>query len=702
MKQFWENKKVTAYIALKHHTRFIIPIMEQLAAMGTQTNYLVAQAERSQEITAIEMNLRYSHIFDFLDDSDTKDIYKNYHILRTGFASALLKDKIFSLQVPTVLDKTLFGTAQEYIAFKNYFKQTKVDVCIALHETNRWGKIFAFHAKKNAIPFITFQEGLYSTASAYHDFALTGHTQYSTLNLVWGQKTKEKLANYEAPEEKIISAGNTHITNEIIRLNQHNIRKIKRLEHQCNDGFVGLLLFSINLIPIDELMPLFDVFTKSNRFHLYLKFHPATVRIDIDKWLEQIPEEKKKGVRFIHGEENIYDLMAMSDLCILIEGSTTGLEALAIGKPIVELDLQAKITYDFSLAKENAAIKMNPLQLAQAIENSTDFLSLMNQDGVQSYLESELFESEKSIENVTRILQSVIKAKYCITKEPLISESPQTMEWSIILPVIENPDLLLSLLEILAINSDNENYEVILIRPKVLSKEIDTILSSLEGDILILNTNSQSSLAQMMNLAACQAKGEHLLFCGPNLVPRKDWLTSLKKGFSTHGKNKVFGAKIISRFNNIVHAGMVVDTNNCPVSAYLHLDRNFPHTCKARSFQMIDHFAGIKKELFLSSGGFAHQSGQYLFLDLGLTIEKFLSDPQCIIYLPDVEFTQIKSEPFNFDPFHNDQQDAIFFYSKWHGLLWENEKTLYQQDGVSDLQLNAARMTRAIETANAK
>ncbi|MFH2091054.1 MAG: hypothetical protein ABIJ31_01685 [Pseudomonadota bacterium] len=697
MKPFWENKNVTAYVALKHHTRFIIPIMEQLAAMGAQTNYLVAQAERSQEITAIEMNLGYSHIFDYLDDSDTDDIYKNYHILRTGFACSLLKDNIFSLQVPTVLDKTLFATAQEYIAFKNYFEQEKVDVCIALHETNRWGKIFGYHAKRKGIPFITFQEGLYSTASAYHDFELTGHAQYSTLNLVWGEKTREKLASYEAPQAKIIPAGNTHITDEINRLTRYHIRETKRSEHQCTDGFVGLLLFSINLIPINELMPLLDVFGKNDQFHLYMKFHPATVRIDINKWIEKIPEEKKKGVWFIHGEENIYDLMAMSDLCILIEGSTTGLEALAIGKPIVELDLQTKITYDFSLAKENAAIKMNPAQLAQAIENQTDFLSLMDQTGVQTYLESELFESEKSIENVTRILESVVAAKDSKTREPLADGSQQTMKWSIILPLIENPDLLLSLLETLSIHSDGELYEVILIRPKVVSKQIDTILNSLEGDILILTMTDQSSLPDMMNIAACNARGKYLLFCDKSLVPKKNWLTELEKGFALHGNKKMFGAKIINRFNNIVHAGMVVDVNNCPVCAYLHLDKDFPHTCKARSFQMVDHFAAIEKQLFLSSAGFSPQSGKYLFLDLSLTLERYLSDPRCIVYLPDVEFVRITSDPAN-----KDLQDAIFFYSKWHSLLWESEKKLYDMDGVSELQLSAARMTRAMETAHTK
>jgi hypothetical protein len=50
MDNFWKNKKIIAYIALAHHTRFIIPVMEKLASNGARIRYIVGQAERSQEI----------------------------------------------------------------------------------------------------------------------------------------------------------------------------------------------------------------------------------------------------------------------------------------------------------------------------------------------------------------------------------------------------------------------------------------------------------------------------------------------------------------------------------------------------------------------------------------------------------------------------------------------------------------------------
>ena len=76
MDKFWKNKKIIAYIALLHHTRFIIPIMERLKLLGANVQYVVGQAERSQEITAVECNLNYKHVFSYLSNDDFNDIQK--------------------------------------------------------------------------------------------------------------------------------------------------------------------------------------------------------------------------------------------------------------------------------------------------------------------------------------------------------------------------------------------------------------------------------------------------------------------------------------------------------------------------------------------------------------------------------------------------------------------------------------------------
>ena len=220
MNSFWKDKKVIAYVALMHHTRFIIPIMEKLMQLGASVRYIVGQAERSQEITAVECGFDYYHVFEYPTEEDLDDIQANYLREREKFGQALSTDFAMGTQMVTVMDKTLYSTAQEYIGFRNLLKKEKPDICFALHEVNRWGKMFAFWSKKYNTPFITFQEGL-----GYDpNYGYIGQVQYCTMDLVWGERVRRKFSDFEAPVERILPVGNTHLSEEISRQKQDNIR----------------------------------------------------------------------------------------------------------------------------------------------------------------------------------------------------------------------------------------------------------------------------------------------------------------------------------------------------------------------------------------------------------------------------------------------------------------------------------------------
>ncbi|MCP3873433.1 MAG: hypothetical protein GY699_09805 [Desulfobacteraceae bacterium] len=688
MDVFWKDKKIVAYIALKHHIRFIVPIMEQLAASGADIRYLVGNADRSQEITAIEAKLEYCHAFDYISDSDNNDVCDTYQMLKNGFADSLLKDTAFGVIMPTLMDRILFSTAQEYIGFKNYLATQQPDVCLALHEVNRWGKMFAFQAKKLNIPCITLQEGLLTTATEEKNYNFIGHVQYSALALLWGNATKEKLAAYEAPEDRLILAGNTHLAQEISRIKTHNIRAEKRKRYHSN-GLVSLLIFSIYLPPLTELMPLFQSFVNTKKNQLFIKFHPGTIKTEIDKWLRPLNKKIKESLFLIHGEESTYDLMAISDICILTEGSTTGLEALAMDKPVVELSLDTKGYHASLLSEQNAAISMSPKHLAEHIHQQTHFMDLMNPEGIKTYIQKELHEPEKSIQNAIEIMADSIIAAESKNPGPLISDIAPDLEWTIVLPVIDDPVLFLEILEAISTHSENESFEVVLIMPESLSPDISAITNSLEGDILFLQNKNNQTLWETINQAAVAARGQTLIFMEKTLAPTQGWLTALKEGMTNFNKNTIFGARIINKFNNIVHAGMVVNANGSPVSSYLYVDKKFPPAQTQRPFMMVNHFLCLNKNTFLKIGGFEAKAGVYAFLDYCLKSTKISNHQETVQYLPRLELIQVAPKTSAIS-----KDDSIFFYSKWHGSLWENEDRLYQKDGVSKLQLEAARMTR--------
>jgi len=49
---FLTREIIVAFSALKHHTGFIVPIMENLEEKGTDVMYVIGQGENPQEITA--------------------------------------------------------------------------------------------------------------------------------------------------------------------------------------------------------------------------------------------------------------------------------------------------------------------------------------------------------------------------------------------------------------------------------------------------------------------------------------------------------------------------------------------------------------------------------------------------------------------------------------------------------------------------
>ncbi len=693
MTEFWKNKKIIAYIALAHHTRFITPVMNQLASKGARIKYIVGQAERSQEITAIQMGLAYAHIFDYVTNQDNAAILENYHILRRTFTKSLKNDFILGIMPVTVTDKTLFSTATEYIGFKNLIETEKPDLCFVLHEVNRWGKMFAFWAKKHNIPFITLHEGLMYG----NDFGYSGHAQYATLNLVWGSRVKKKMVGFEAPASKIIPVGNTHLAQEIRRQTQEGIREKIRGKYDVRTDFVTLLILSSRLPALDPFSPVFKAVSQNRGHKIFVKFHPACKKNQIDTWVQSITDRLKQNLFFIHEQESTYDLISACDLVVLGQKSTTGMEALAFGKPLVKLNFAYTPNAVYSFVDQGVAIKMGADELGRALAENTDFSARMDSSRIRCFMENELFDINRSVERVCNTFRKVIQASQDrhFQVQPALPALPSpSLDWSLVVPVPQHPDLFLAQLEAIAVNStEGGAFETLFLLPNTLPDRIRQILDSLEGDVTFIQTGSpdHSSPLEAVNQAVTACAGRMLLFFDTHLAPLKNWLTILKTRMAAHGPGKLFGARIADPAGQIAHAGIVVDRNHTPVCAYHRMRIDFEHALKERSFQMVDHFMAVEKELFIAAGGFTPDAGEYRFLDFCLKTRQLTEDPDSVLFLPDLQCIFL-ADPPEIRPL----EDAIYFYSRWHGTLWESETRLYQQDGLSIEDITRSKLMAAM------
>jgi len=634
------------------------------------------------------MGLKYTHVFDYVDDSDMDDVLKNYRIQQDSIGAALKRDFVLAIRGVTIIDRSLWSSAKEYVGFRNLFRQEKPDLCIALHEMNRWGKMFGFWAKKHHLPYLTLQEGLYYGWG----FGLVGHVQYSTLDLVWGEMTRKKLCNFEAPTDRAIPVGNTHLAEEIRQLQEGNIRKEKRREYKCDQAVVVLLLISTTPPPLTEMIPFFDLFARRKDIRLFIKWHPVARKPVIDQWIESIPERIRKRVVNIHGEESTYNLMAMSDLCVLTETSTTGLEAVAIGKPLVELRLNNPSKSTYSLVEKGVAAPFTPVELARALENNTDFAGLVSRQAVEAYLKEELFDTEGVVERIVEIAKRLIMAREDAPPSRIKPQSEASMDWTIVVPVHKDAEVLLAQLEAVAAHSEGQGeYEVYLLEPEGLSEDVLEILRGLSEDVNRMRIPTGTPLPETMNKAAQQARGRTMLFLGPGVSPLENWLACLRQAIEDYGTKRLFGGRIENRFGSLVHAGMVLNPNNSPISAYQNLDADFPDALKERSFQMLDHFIAVDRNFFLELGGFWDKSGGYAFMDLCLRAKEHMGEMDVAMYLPKVRFVQLCRQT---PSINIDQDAAIHFYGRWHGVLWDNEDELYAKDGISRMEVQKALMER--------
>ncbi len=691
MDVFWKDKQILAYIALPHHTRFITPVMETLSKSGANIHYIVGQAERSQETTAIQLGLDYDHIYDFITDTDHDQIRQHYSLLKQTVATALKKDFLLGTLPVTVTDKTLHATAMEYVGIRNLLAQKKPDLCFCLHELNRWGKMFAFWAKKKQIPFFTLQEGL-----TYNlDFGYSGHAQYATQNLVWGERVKQKMVSFDAPESKIIPVGNTHLAKEIAFQETQQIRKKKRASYGISHCFVSLLLLSSTLPDPDLLAPVFTAVSDTDSQALFVKFHPASKKPQLDQWRSAVKTLFNRHIHFIHAQESTYDLISMADVCVLAQPSTTGLEAIAFGKPLVKLDFAYTPNAPYSFVDQKVAVKMRAQEFADALTDGLDFSCLISEAQKQAFLMREIIDTTGAIETVCRIFKQSIQA----ATTPLTALKPPCCapdkKWSIFVTVPDHPDAFLAQLEAIAFNSRSQgDYEIILLEPHQMSDDIRRIADSLTGDIQRILVRENHHWISTLNTAAASARGERLIFLEKNLAPLEGWLACLNKAFSTHGNKKAFGGRICDTSGRIIGSGMVVDRNNAPVPAYHHLFVEFPPACKERSFQMVDLMLAVEKDLFVQAGGFTPSAGPYWLMDLCLKIHCKTDDPDAIVYLPDLRMIQL-AVPFQ----STDRDSAVYFYSRWHSRLWTSEDALYRSDGISPQNLSHARLAAAMQSA---
>ena len=140
----FSSKKALCFIALPHHNRFLVPIMEALQSEGMQVTYITAAAEGAFEITLNQAHLPYRHVLDFANEETRSRSFDGFKELRSVWQEKILSNYTFQ-SVPVVIqDKVIRAAVENYHSLDRMLTLEKPDLLFALHELNPWGKLLGY------------------------------------------------------------------------------------------------------------------------------------------------------------------------------------------------------------------------------------------------------------------------------------------------------------------------------------------------------------------------------------------------------------------------------------------------------------------------------------------------------------------------------------------------------------------------------
>jgi GT2 family glycosyltransferase len=549
----------------------------------------------------------------------------------------------------------------------------KPDLLFALHELNPWGKILGHLSHRHRIPYFTLQEGLYYADIHYYRF----HTDYSTACIVWGDECRDILMRAGCSDDKIYPLGNTHIWNA--KKEFTDPATVKRTRAAL--GIAGgkkIILFLMSHSHYHPFEPgnFLRWMKERGDFVAVFKWHPATGTEIIDRALEKF--RKDPSIINVH-EMDTYALIGASEICITVGNSTTGLETLAFGKPLLEVRLPDQ-PYSYSekgVAQQAYGFENLGAQIAAILGNGVPSETAAK---VQTYLEHNFtYRDDKTMERIVDLVGLSIAARNEQPRPALRAAEAPSVPCSIILPVDDSaPEILLATLQGIADHSAPELYEVIIV-DCAQSDQTKEILAALGGDVTIIPGHPSWNYSIACNAAAICARGKYLAFLKPGLNPEAGWLEGLLEVAEQESGFGIVGGQVLHNNGLLWHIGTAFDVNQSPFSLYRFMPGQFCGALTQREFCAREFPFLVSRELFCALGGLNPLlHNRFDDIDFSLAVKRA---GRRVLYTPNSRTTYQASS------WHPDaatkRASAIHFYSKWTGSLWQDDGAYLREDGLT-------------------
>ena len=327
-----------------HHVERLRLIVNALQSRGHSVEYLTADNYLNIDPNSahlVKSGLAFKHISAYLPPND----------LAREMTEKLLNSvgEIENYVDPYHLSGSVPEACEAVTGFHGYLLKEKPDLVLGLHENNFWYRILAYKCTQFKIPAVAFQEGLLRLRDETTQGKQSIAADYSTKLLCWSDAARDSYIRAGIPESKLAVTGISHL--------DAYLQPFNREQMAYNLGFDPRRKVVSFLLPQTSryegnwqthLQALAE-WASMNGVQLAVKFHPFES--------EGLVESVERGMRSLKiVKADTLDLVRASSL-VISQHSTVAIETVALGVPLVELDLDNHGILE-SLAEQGVAVSV--------------------------------------------------------------------------------------------------------------------------------------------------------------------------------------------------------------------------------------------------------------------------------------------------------------------------------------------------------
>lgn len=365
--------RVFCFGGRQHHFSRIQPVMLKLREMGHEATWITASNCTNIDPSAeylVPAGEKFLDVEDYLRQEDYPMIAGNTHgtLVKMAHTVPEYGQDLFAFVEPFWLAYTARECNEFLVSFRRMVEAEKPDAVGILHGANFWGKQIAYICSEMGVPTFSFQEGLLR----HRDQATQGKqgiaTEYISRVLVWSEASKSAYIEAGTPESNLRVVGIPHLDEWFQAKDQDKLWQVGRQMQRRIYGFNAspLVSFCAPLLsrfdgnPTKTLGALAD-WSAETFTQLAIRLHPFENEANVARIRDALRDHTHAKLI----ESDTIALVASSDL-VLSQQSTIAVEALALGVPLAEIDLDNAGVLE-SLADQGVAGRIDKVEDIEAI-----------------------------------------------------------------------------------------------------------------------------------------------------------------------------------------------------------------------------------------------------------------------------------------------------------------------------------------------